>query len=147
MSIFSPDKLPQDSSLAEFKRDARATLDAYAAFLKSPAFQHNIDLAVLTKIAGDEAVPFRERRRAAEVLARLRLQAMEALADLSAVREQVKRELGLEDAPKAVSLTQVNQKIEIVRSDDWRATDAEIVDAELEGAPEEAPTDGRADDP
>lgn len=127
--------------MTALKRDARTTLDAYAAFLKSPAFQHNMDLAVLTKIAGDEAVPFRERRRAAEVLAKLRLQAMAALADLSAVREQVMRELGLEDGPKSVSLTQVNTKIEIVRADDWRAADAEIVDAELE------PDDrGEADD-
>lgn len=146
MSYLPADRLPEDPEALALRRDARATLDAYAAFLSSPAFQHNMDLAVLTKIAGDDKVPFRERRRAAEVLAKLRLQAMEALADLSAVRAQVLRELGLEEGPKAVSMTQVNTKIEIVRSDDWRAASAEIVDARPV-PPERVEPDGSAPDP
>lgn len=148
MSTFSPERLPRDADLAALRREVRATLDAYAAFLQSPAFLHNIDVAVLTKIAGDENVPHRERRRAAEALAKLRLQAMEALAELAGVRQQVLRELGLEDGPRAVAVTQVNQKIEIVRMDDWRAATAEVVDVDgpalreaMEG------DDGRSDEP
>ena len=131
MSLLPPEDVPKDLVAAGLRQKARATLDAYAALLKNPAFQHNLDLAVLTKIAGDESVPFRERRRAAEVLAKIRLQAMEALADLSGVRAQVLRELGLEEGPTTVAMTQVNTKIEIVRADDWRAASAEIVDAEV----------------
>lgn len=140
MSRHALDRLPEDPDGLELRREVRATLDAYNAFLKSPAFQHNLDLAVLTKIAGDETVPPRERRRAAEVLAKLRLEAMAAVAELSAVRQQVLRELGLEETPKATHLTQVNTKIEIVRADDWRAASADFLDAEA------LPPNGGADD-
>jgi hypothetical protein len=132
MSIVPSESTPNDAELAAFRRDAREMLDAYAALLQNPAFQHNIDIAVLTKIAGDDDVPHRVRLRAAEVLAKLRLEAMAALAELSAVRQQVMRELGLEDGPTSVSVTQVNTRIEIVRSDDWRNADGEIVDVETE---------------
>lgn len=129
MSVRSLDKLPDDPHGLELRREVRTTIDAYRSFLNAPAFQHQIDLAVLVKIAGDDHVPFRERRRAAEVLTKFRLQAMSALADLAGVRAQVLRELGLEDPTKATSAVQINQKIEVVRVDDWRAARAEFVDA------------------
>jgi hypothetical protein len=55
------------------------------------------------------------------VLAKLRLQAMEGLADLVAVREQTLDRLGIKtgSAP-SLSMTQVNNRIEIVRASDWR---------------------------
>jgi hypothetical protein len=77
---------------------------------------------VLVKIAGDENADVRERRRAAEVLAKLRLQAMEGLADLVAAREQNLDRLGIKaGSGPSVALTQVNNRIEIVRASDWRA--------------------------
>ena len=127
MTTNAPDRRRRAETLAA--RQVESTLAAYTAFLQSPAFQHNVDIAVLTKIAGDESVSHRERRLAAEALAKLRLQAMEALADLSGVRAQVLRDLGLDETPQAtVALTQVNQRIEIVRKDDWRAATAKVVD-------------------
>ena len=107
---------------ADLEREARTTIEAYRAYLDSPAFQHSIDLAVLVKIAGDDKADIRERRRAAEVLAKLRLQAMEALAELTGTREQSLDRLGLKTGPHTLALTQVNQKIEIVRAKDWRAS-------------------------
>ena len=107
---------------AHLEAEARATIEAYRAYLNSPAFQHSIDLAVLVKIAGDDKADIRERRRAAEVLAKLRLQAMEALAELTGTREQSLDRLGLKVGPQTLALTQVNQQIEIVRAKDWRGS-------------------------
>ena len=109
---------------AHLEGEARATIEAYRAYLNSPAFQHSIDLAVLVKIAGDDRADIRERRRAAEVLAKLRLQAMEALAELTGTREQSLDRLGLKVGPQTLALTQVNQQIEIVRAKDWRGSAA-----------------------
>ena len=120
MSVFSPDSLPENPEAAELRRDARATIAAYRAFLSNPAFVHNVDLAVLAKVAADEDVAPRERRRAAEMLARYRLMAMEALASLTGAKEQSLDKLGLQPTQRALALTQVNTKIEIVRADDWR---------------------------
>ncbi len=145
MSDLAPQEDAKESSLAALKREARATLDSYAAFLNSPTYQHNVDIAVLTKIAGDDKVPTRERLRAAQVLAKLRLEAMAALAELSGTRLQMLRELGLQDTPAAAHFTQVNTKIEIVRADDWRAASADFVDAEggpVEKAERDEPDDG-----
>ena len=129
---------------AHLEDEARATIEAYRAYLSSPAFQHSIDLAVLVKIAGDDTVDIRERRRAAEVLAKLRLQAMEALADLTGTREQSLDRLGLKTGPHTLALTQVNhQQIEIVRAKDWRNAAPLVhgveVEAEVLPAGEPAP--------
>lgn len=119
---------------ADLEREARATIEAYRAYLDSPAFQHNIDLAVLVKIAGDESVSARERLRAAEVLARLRLEAMAAVAELTGTREQSLDALGIKPGPQSLALTNVSQRIEIVRAKDWRAAaaldEADVVEAE-----------------
>ncbi len=101
--------------------EARATIDAYKQFLASPAFEHSVDLMVLVKIAGDDRADPRHRLRAAETLAKLRLQAMEGLGELVGAREQALDELGLRTGPQTLALTQVNQKIEIVRASDWRS--------------------------
>ena len=111
---------PVSPDTAHLEGEARATIEAYRAYLDSPAFQHSIDLAVLVKIAGDENADIRERRRAAEVLAKLRLQAMDALAELTGTREQSLDRLGLKVGPHTLALTQVNQQIEIVRANNWR---------------------------
>ena len=125
MSTVSTERLPDLSGPMETRRDARATLAAYEAFLEHPAFAHRVDLAVLTKIATDEHMPVRERRRAAEALGLLRLRAMALIADLGGVREQILDELGVVPSRSGVtnvSVTQVNapMKVEIVREDDWR---------------------------
>ncbi|MCA9317149.1 MAG: hypothetical protein KDB73_16795 [Planctomycetes bacterium] len=51
----------------DLEAEAMAAIEAYRSFLSSPAFQHQVDLAVLVKIAGDDKMDPRERRRAAEV--------------------------------------------------------------------------------
>ena len=132
MGLMPLDKLPHDPDRLALRNDARTTLAAYRSFLANPAFIHRIDLAVLTKIAGDEAMPVRERRRAAEMLGKLFVQVMGKMADLACVREQTMDELGLDDKPTAVAVTQVNTKVEIVRQDDWRSAtfDAEVVDGD-----------------
>lgn len=120
MSVFSPDRLPKDPDQAELRKEARATLAAYKAFLDSPAFVHRVDIAVLTKIATNESMPVRERRRAAEVLGRLYLDALGKVAELTAPQA---------GPATAIAVAQVNQRIEIVREDDWRrlpeATDSD----------------------
>jgi len=114
------EQLPEVPGADALRQQAEATIESYRAFLESPAFQHSIDLAVLVKIAGDDAIDIRERRRAAEVLAKLRLQAMSALAELTGAREQALDRLGLQPNAQPVALTQINQRIEIVRANDWR---------------------------
>jgi hypothetical protein len=132
--------VPGADEADQLRRDAQATIDAYKAFLDSPAFQHSIDVAVLVKIAGDDKADIRERRRAAEVLAKLRLQAMEGLAELLGAREQVLDRLGIRPAAQSLALTQINQRIEIVRARDWRAAAPleEGADVEAEVLPEPA---------
>lgn len=105
----------------DLEAEAMAAIESYRTFLASPAFQHQIDLAVLVKIAGDDKADPRERRRAAEVLAKLRLQAMEGLASLTGAREKALDAMGLKPGGGTLALTQVNQTIEIVRATDWRA--------------------------
>ena len=137
VSTFSPERLPEDPEALAARKDARTTIEAFRSFLKSPAYENNVDLAVLTKIAADESVPVRERRRAAEMLLRFRLKALETLASLEGVREQVLRDLGIATGPQAVSMTQVNQRIEIIRADDWRAAPGlEAIEAEAKVLPE-----------
>lgn len=119
----------------DLEAQAMDAIESYRTFLSSPAFQHQIDLAVLVKIAGDEKMDPRERRRAAEVLAKLRLQAMEGLASLTGAREKALDSMGLKQGPSTLALTQVNQTVEIVRASDWRAAkplpEGDVVDAEV----------------
>ena len=132
--------MSEERTDAERLRDeARACLEAYRAFLASPAFQHQVDLAILVKVAGDDLAPARDRLRAAEILSKLRLDAMAAVAELTGVREQSLDALGIRAGPPSVALTQVNQKIEIVRAKDWRAlSDAEAGEVDALPAGEES---------
>lgn len=135
---------PHDGDAARLEEQARELIESYRAYLASPAFQHNLDLAVLVKIAGDERAPVRERLRAAEVLAKLRLDAMSAVADLTGAREQNLDVLGIKAGPQTLALTQVNQKIEVVRAKDWRAA-APLEEGEgmdVDALPPGAPPDG-----
>ena len=97
----------------DLEAEAMAAIEAYRSFLSSPAFHHSVDLAVLVQIAGDTKADPRERRRAAEVLAKLRLQAMEGLASWTGAREKALDQLGLKPGPSTLALTQVNQTVEI----------------------------------
>ncbi|MCA9313862.1 MAG: hypothetical protein H6806_03420 [Planctomycetes bacterium] len=119
----------------DLEAEAMAAIEAYRSFLSSPAFHHSVDLAVLVQIAGDTKADPRERRRAAEVLAKLRLQAMEGLASLTGAREKALDQLGLKPGPSTLALTQVNQTVEIVRASDWRAAkplpEGDVIDAEV----------------
>ncbi len=107
-------------------QQANAAVEAASAMLSSTVFERQIPIALLTKLASDESVPVRERRRSAEVLARLQLKLIETLAEISGSKEQRLKELGL-TAAGDVHLTQVNTKIEIVREGggDWRSVDVE----------------------
>ena len=138
MSYLPAERL-RDPEVMELRRDARAVIDAYRAYLENPAFVHNVDLVVLAKIAADSEMAPRERRRAAEVLGRYRLMALQALGELTAAREQTHEKLGLQPNAQAVALTQINQRIEIVRADDWRAA-PEIETVEAEALPAADPS-------
>jgi hypothetical protein len=113
-------RLP-DESLA-LRAQADAAIEAARALLDHPAFAQNLGVAVLSRMALDEKVPAKERRRCAEVLAQLQLRTIEALAARTGAREQRLKDLGIEAPPQEVNLTQVNQRIEIVRegAKDWR---------------------------
>lgn len=123
MSFLPADRLPSAPQTLALTKDARATLDAYEAFLAHPAFVHNVDLAVLVKLATADGVTDREKRRAAEILLTSRLQARRDLAGLTCVKEQILDQLGIAaSSPGSVHVTQVQQvtKIEVVREKDWR---------------------------
>lgn len=134
---------PRAESLLE---RAKRLIEGYEALLASPAFEHKVDLAVLAKLATSEAVPPRERLRAAEVLATTRARLMETLAGLLCVRDQSLDALGL--TPKALphSLTQVNQRIEIVRAADWRNAPALGEGDPLRALPEPPANGAEVDD-
>lgn len=129
---------PESALAVGFEQEAKDAIESYRRFLSSPAFQHTVDLAVLVKVAGDERAPMRDRLRAAEVLAKLRLEAMAAVASLTGAREQRLDAMGLKPGPQTLALTNVNQKIEIVRASDWRNAPAlkEAVDVEAKTLPE-----------
>lgn len=114
------DDAPAPDDAERLRSEADAAIERYKAYLDSPTFQHGMDVAVLTKIAGDDSADLRERRRAAEILAKLRLQAMEGLAELVAAREQTMDRLGIKTGGPSVQLNQVSNRIEIVRACDWR---------------------------
>jgi hypothetical protein len=136
----------RDEAAANLERQARESIESYRVLLASPAFQHQIDLAVLVKIAGDERIPPRERVRAAEALGRLRMGAMAAVADLTATREQSLDTLGLKPGAQSLALTQINQRIEIVRAKDWRSAPALEDALDVEALPRGG-EDGDAEDP
>jgi hypothetical protein len=122
VSFLPADRLPTDPDGLERRREARAILSASEAFLTHPAFVHRAALSVLAKLMTDDAVPPRERRRAAEILARIELEGRRDLANFACVKEMVLRELGLSQAPgaQAVAIAQTVMKLEIVRETDWR---------------------------
>lgn len=114
-------------------REALAVLEAFRAFLANAAFQHSVGLAVLTKIAADESASNRDRLRASEALVSSHIKALQAAAALLGVREVSLQALGIDTGPKAVAaaVAQVNQRIEIVRTSDWReAADVRVLEAE-----------------
>jgi hypothetical protein len=135
------DRPPESDDTQRLREEADAAIDRYKSYLQSPTFQHSLDVAVLTKIAGDEKADIRERRRAAEVLAKLRLQAMEGLASLVAARDQTLDRLGIRTGSgPSLSMTQVNNRIEIVRASDWRnAAPLEEGEAVVDVLPEGSP--------
>ena len=96
MSTFRPDQIAPDPDRLNARKDVQTTLRAYAAFLADPAFAHRVDLKVLTAIAGDAKMPVRERRRSAEMLGRLYLEALDKASELGCVREQVLISLGID---------------------------------------------------
>jgi hypothetical protein len=125
VSIVPADRLPEDAEALALRREGRAVLDAYRAFLQHPAFVHRVDLAVLTKLATDEATPQRVRARAAEVLGNFFHRAAEAYAALLGVREANLEAQGIDSSAKAAAVAQVVTKIEIVRDRDWRDASVE----------------------
>jgi hypothetical protein len=117
--------VPKSLQVAEAKaltKEARTVLLAYEAFLAHPVFLHRVDLNVLAKLMTDDRVPARERRRAAEVVARLELEARRQIAEISCVKEQVLEQLGIAPSPtaQAIAVAQTVTKVEIVRETDWR---------------------------
>ena len=101
MSTFSPDKLPRDLDQLAHREDAQAVLATVRAMLGAPVFVHNVPIAMLTKIVGDESLSMRMRLRAAELLARLQVKLVESLASLSGAREQALSELGIDGSGKS----------------------------------------------
>ena len=100
-------------------------LAAALALLGHPALAQNLGLSVLARMALDEKLPAKERRRCGEVLAQLKLKAVELAAHVSGAREQRLRALGIETGPQEVHVEQHNTKIEIVREGqrDWRTAE------------------------
>lgn len=113
MGIVPTDRLEGDADARALRRDARTTIRALQALLESPAFTHNVDLAVLTKIAADESMRPRERRRAAEVLCAMRLRTLTTLADLLGVREQSLASVGLGEAGRGQSVPAIQVNISV----------------------------------
>lgn len=117
MTFLPANRLPNDPDALAVRKDAQATLKAYAAFLADPAFTHRVDLKVLTAIAGDSKMPVRERRRAAEILGKLFLTALDQAADLGCVREQVMLSLGIDPRPGAGTTVAVDARTVHVEAD------------------------------
>ena len=95
------------------------------ALLSHPALAQNLGLTVLSRMALDEKLPAKERRRCGEVLAQLKLKAMELAAHVTGARERALRDQGITQGPTEVHVEQHNTRIEIVRegSRDWRTAD------------------------
>lgn len=129
MTYLPADRLPSDADALALRRETQATLDAYRAFLKDPAFLMRVDTKVLTAIAGDPKMPIRERRRAAEVLGTLYLRALEQIGNAIGVREASLQAQGIDPSPHAVAVAQTVTRIEIVRDKSWREAPAEPTEA------------------
>lgn len=95
------------------------------ALLAHPALAQNLGLTVLSRMALDEKLPAKERRRCAEVLAQLKLKAIELTAHVTGARERALRDQGITQGPTEVHVEQHNTKIEIVREGarDWRTVE------------------------
>lgn len=92
------------------------------ALLSHPALAQNLGLTVLSRMALDERIPAKERRRCGEVLAQLKLKAMELAAHVTGARERALRDQGITQGPTEVHVEQHNTTIEVVRTgtSDWR---------------------------
>lgn len=112
------------------QRPAKVTEDeavaALRALLAHPAMAQDVGLNVLARMALDDKIPPREKRRCAEVLAHLKLKAVEVAAHVTGAREQHLRALGISSGPQEVNVTQHNTKIEIIREGarDWRTAES-----------------------
>lgn len=102
-----------------------AAIVALRALLAHPAMAQDVGLNVLARMALDDKVPARERRRCGEVLAQLKLKATEAYGALTGAREQHLQALGISTSPQEVHVEQHNTRIEIVREGarDWRTSE------------------------
>jgi len=107
------------------RRDADLALEYAKALLAAPVFQKQLPLAFLTAMAHGEHAHPREKLRAAEALLAAQLKAIEIVANVTGAREQRLKDLGIAAPPQEVNLTQVNQRIEIVREGarDWRTAE------------------------
>ena len=136
MSTFRPDQIAPDPDRLNARKDVQTTLRAYAAFLADPAFAHRVDLKVLTAIAGDTKMPVRERRRSAEMLGRLYLQALDKAGDEAAANaiSEIVRQLKLNPvitvsvAPESIS--EVERRMEQLRRQGLGANLAFVPNAE-----------------
>jgi hypothetical protein len=155
MSTFHPNQLAYDPDRLNARKDAQTTLKAYAAFLADPAFAHRVDLKVLTSIAGDSKMPVRERRRAAEILGKLYLAALDRAADLTCVREQVLQSLGIDPRPsgatvavdaRSITIEADRDALRTLLADPEAARLAAALAARVDGRPrvDGAPADGGA---
>lgn len=123
MSERLPVPAPGESTLAP---EADAAIDAARALLAHPALAQDLGIAVLARMALDDKVPPKERRRCGEVLLNLKVKAIEVVGALTGSRERHLRALGISQAPQEVHVEQHNTRIEIVREGqrDWRTAEA-----------------------
>lgn len=99
-----------------------AALADLHAFLAHPVNARHVGLTMLAKYATDPTMPARDRRHAAETLARLEVQALQLRASLSGLRETTTEGLATAAGASAVAVARVEQttRIEIIRETDWR---------------------------
>jgi len=120
-------ELPVPIAAAQIEAQGRKDIavEALRALLDHPALKHDTGLTVLGRMAVDPNVPARERRRCGEVLATLKLKAVELYGALTGSKEQHLHALGISQAPQEVHVEQHNTKIEIVREGarDWRTVE------------------------
>ncbi len=119
------ERLPVPAPPSAMQPAEDPVVTALHALLAHPALAQNLGLTVLSRMALDERIPAKERRRCGEVLAQLKLKAMELAAHVTGARERALRDQGITQGPTEVHVEQHNTRIEIVRegSRDWRTAD------------------------
>lgn len=119
------ESLPAPAPAAGMQPAEDPVVAAALALLAHPALAQNLGLAVLSRMALDEKLPAKERRRCGEVLAQLKLRAVEIAAHVTGARERALRDQGITQGPTEVHVEQHNTKIEIVREGarDWRTVE------------------------